>query len=176
MGALEEAEWLGKLCPAQGKLFLPTHRNESIRLSGDEKAPKRDRRMTASPELMLMVVRSPDCVLRRRRPPKGGEFCSCIQPLSDYGSSVGRAQPDEQHPFRKLVLYADNARVRTSEMVDDYFQSPCLSLAHHPPYSPNLARSDFFLFALIGGLLKGTHFPDGQALMCEVRWIHWIAA
>jgi hypothetical protein len=33
----------------------------------------------------------------------------------------------------------------------------------NPPYLPDLAPSDFFLFAFIKGQLKGTHLPDGEA-------------
>jgi hypothetical protein len=55
--------------------------------------------------------------------------------------------------------------------MDEYFESRRLGWADPPPYSPCLAPSDFFLFQFVNGRLKGTHFPDRQPLMCEMRRI-----
>jgi hypothetical protein len=73
-------------------------------------------------------------------------------------------QPDQQHPFRKLAIRADNARIHMSEMVDEYFESHRLQRDDRPLPSPGLARSDFFLFGFIEEQLKRTYFPNGQAL------------
>jgi hypothetical protein len=56
-------------------------------------------------------------------------------------------------------------------MVNEYFESQRLRRVDHPQYSPDLALSDFFLFGFIKVQLKGTHFPCGQVLICEVRRI-----
>ncbi len=43
-----------------------------------------------------------------------------------------------------------------------------MKLVSHPPYSPDLAPSDFFLFARIKKELRGVHFLDIQALETAV--------
>jgi hypothetical protein len=55
--------------------------------------------------------------------------------------------------------------------MDEYFQSADLQQVHHPPHPQDLAPSDFFLFGFIKGALKGTHFPNGRVLICEVSRI-----
>jgi hypothetical protein len=80
-------------------------------------------------------------------------------------------QPDQKHPLWRVVIHADNAHIHTSKIADEYLESHRVLHADHPLYSPDLAPSDFFLFEFIKGQLKGTHFPDGQVLRCEVRWI-----
>jgi hypothetical protein len=70
-------------------------------------------------------------------------------------------QPEQQDPFQKLAIHVDNARLCTPKVLDEYFEGHRPQRADHLPHSPDLAPSDFFLFGLINGKLKGTHFPDG---------------
>jgi hypothetical protein len=56
-----------------------------------------------------------------------------------------------------------------SEIMDEYFESRRLRQADHRPYSADLEPSGLFLFGFIKGQLRGTYFPDGIALICEVR-------
>jgi hypothetical protein len=42
----------------------------------------------------------------------------------------------------------------------------------HPPYSPNLAPSDFHFFPHLNGDLKGTHFTsDDEVKQAVTSWI-----
>jgi hypothetical protein len=84
---------------------------------------------------------------------------------------LAAVQSYEQQPFRGLVIHADNARVHTTSVVDEYLESHRLRRADHPPRSPDLAPSDFCLLAFIKGQLKGAHFPNGQTLICEIKQI-----
>jgi hypothetical protein len=44
---------------------------------------------------------------------------------------------------------------------------------HQPPYSPNLAPSDFHLFGLLKGTLLGTRFEDDESVIYAVwTWLH----
>jgi hypothetical protein len=49
----------------------------------------------------------------------------------------------------KLWLHADNARPHTAKVSTDYITRNGMKPAHHPPYSPDLAPSDFFLFGSV---------------------------
>ena len=43
----------------------------------------------------------------------------------------------------------------------------------HPPYSPDLAPSDFHLFGPLKDALRGTRFEDDQSMIHAVRtWLH----
>ena len=42
----------------------------------------------------------------------------------------------------------------------------------HPPYSPDLAPSDFHLFGPLKDALRGTRFEDDESVICAVRtWL-----
>jgi hypothetical protein len=46
------------------------------------------------------------------------------------------------------------------------------TVLHHYPYSPDLAQSDFYLFGLLKGTLRGTMFEDYENVICAVRtWL-----
>jgi hypothetical protein len=44
-------------------------------------------------------------------------------------------------------------------------------IAAHPPYSPDLAPYDFYLFAHVKGLLRGGSFEAGERLLSAVEGI-----
>jgi hypothetical protein len=50
---------------------------------------------------------------------------------------------------RKLVIHPDNARSHVSIRVKQYMEEHGLRTALHPPYSPDQALSDFFLFGYV---------------------------
>jgi histone-lysine N-methyltransferase SETMAR len=73
-------------------------------------------------------------------------------------AALNRFQPEDDG--RKLVIHADNARAHTVQKYRTFCEENGLRLAPHPPYSPNLAPSDFFLFDYAKGPLKGMVFPS----------------
>jgi histone-lysine N-methyltransferase SETMAR len=54
---------------------------------------------------------------------------------------------------RKFVVHADNARPHVAKRVKQYLEDNNLKSALHPPYSPDLAPSGFFLFGHVKRLL-----------------------
>ncbi|XP_029341252.1 uncharacterized protein LOC115033209 [Acyrthosiphon pisum] len=56
------------------------------------------------------------------------------------------------------VLHQDNAAAHSAFSIQRYLTEKKISVLQHPPYSPDLAPCDFFLFPKIKSLLKGTHF------------------
>jgi hypothetical protein len=46
-----------------------------------------------------------------------------------------------------------------------------MKLAPHPPYSPNLAPSDFYLFGYVKRCLAGLSFEDTDQLLAAVEGI-----
>jgi transposase len=66
---------------------------------------------------------------------------------------------------RKLVVHAENARVHTAQKRRTFCEENGLRLTPHPPYSPDLASSDFFLFGYVKERLKGMVFPSYEELL-----------
>ncbi|PRD22248.1 UNVERIFIED_CONTAM: Histone-lysine N-methyltransferase SETMAR [Trichonephila clavipes] len=72
-------------------------------------------------------------------------------------------------------LYHDNAPRHTSFRVMEYLAQLNLATLPHPPYSPNLAPTELFLFPRIKSMLKGKHHGSvevvQQAMASELNSI-----
>ena len=58
------------------------------------------------------------------------------------------------------ALHHNNAPAYTALSICQFLAERNIATLEHPPYSPNLAPRDFFLFPKIKSVLKGTHFSD----------------
>ncbi|GFR57520.1 transposase [Elysia marginata] len=68
----------------------------------------------------------------------------------------------------KDVIQHDNARPHTSRQTQCALQQLELPTIPHPPYSPDLAPSDFFLFPLLKKHLKGNHYETNAEIEADV--------
>lgn len=59
---------------------------------------------------------------------------------------------------RRIILHHDNASSHTSAETTTYLTGQNVELMGHPPYSPDLAPNDFFLFPHIKNKLRGQRF------------------
>ena len=64
----------------------------------------------------------------------------------------------------RLVLHHDNARPHTSKRTTGYIIATGFKVLRPPPYSPDLAPCDFWLFPLIKGRLAGQIFDSVEAV------------
>ena len=61
-----------------------------------------------------------------------------------------------------FMFHWDNAPVHTAVTVKNWFANHAIPVLEHPPYSPDLAPADFFLFPKVKELLAGTNITaDG---------------
>ena len=58
------------------------------------------------------------------------------------------------------ALHHDNAPAYTALNIGQFLAERSIATLKHPPYFPDLAPCDFFLFPKIKSVLKGTHFSD----------------
>jgi transposase len=65
------------------------------------------------------------------------------------------------------VVHANNARPQVAKRIKQYLEDNNLKSAPHPPYSSDLALSDFFLFDHVKRLLQGTEFQTAEKLLDE---------
>ena len=56
------------------------------------------------------------------------------------------------------ILHHDNAPAHTALSMKQFLVSKEITTLHHPPYLPDLAPCDFFLFPKLKGILKETCF------------------
>jgi transposase len=78
-------------------------------------------------------------------------------------TELTQLQPEDDG--RKLVVHTDNAKAHTAQKCRTFCEENGLRLAPHPPYSPDLAPSDFFLFGYVKERLKGIVFPSYEELL-----------
>jgi len=70
---------------------------------------------------------------------------------------------------RWVLLLHNNALAHTSAVATSAAAECGYELLPHPPYSPDLAPSDFCLFPLMKEHLSGTHFSSGNDIIASVE-------
>lgn len=68
----------------------------------------------------------------------------------------------EKRPRSRILLHHDNASSHTAKQTIDYLATANVELLGHPPYSPDLAPCDFYLFPKIKEKLRGKRFMDAE--------------
>jgi hypothetical protein len=72
---------------------------------------------------------------------------------------------------RKLLVYVDDARLHTVKLSTQYFNDHRMKSTLHPPCSPDLAPSDFYIFGHIKRCLTGLSFEDADQLLAAVEGV-----
>ena len=65
-------------------------------------------------------------------------------------------------------LLHDNAPPHNAAIVKKFLANRNVAVLHHPPYSPNLAPADYFLFPKFKFPLKGRHIQTVEEIQCAV--------
>ncbi|KAJ4429612.1 hypothetical protein ANN_21798 [Periplaneta americana] len=77
---------------------------------------------------------------------------------------------------RGVVLLHDNARPYTAASTRELLDQFCWEVFDHPPYSPDLAPSNFHLFTKLKDFLGGTRFGSDEELKKTVNtWLNELA-
>jgi len=72
----------------------------------------------------------------------------------------------------RILLLHENARPHTAPATIGSLETLKSQVLSHPPYSPDLAPSDFFFFPHLKRDLKGTHFTsDDEVKQTVSSWI-----
>ena len=86
-------------------------------------------------------------------------YCALLERL---GNALPQPRP------RKMWLHVDNARPHRSKKTKSKLEDLGIEPTPHPPYSPDLAPSDFWLFGLLKGRLEGKVFKHRGELEREI--------
>jgi len=80
----------------------------------------------------------------------------CIEVLTKLREHVRRKRPESWR--NGWILHQDNALAHYALSVKQFLANKNITVLEHPPYSPDLAPCNFYLFPKIKSVLKGTHF------------------
>lgn len=93
-----------------------------------------------------------------------------INTLTKLKNRFHRVRPNK--PSADLLLQHDNARPHTSLVTREAINKFGWTVLPHPPYSPDLAPSDFHLFGPLKKFLRGTHFDNDEDVIRAVKkWL-----
>lgn len=84
---------------------------------------------------------------------------SILKPLEDKKDQIWPGRGN-----RKIWLHLDNCKVHNSKYTTGEMEKTVFKRAPHPPYSPDIAPSDFYLFGYVKGELKGQSFKERDDL------------
>lgn len=74
--------------------------------------------------------------------------------------SLSKSRP--KSGVRGLTLHQDNASAHTALATREFLRTHGLQLMSHPPYSPDLAPCDFYLFPKVKDCLRGRRFASAE--------------
>ena len=136
-----------------------------------EKPSKRPKKMIGTKKYMLIIFWNPLGFHLVKILPDGITFnddyfiTEILEPINEMTASLG------EELRQNLILHFDNARPHVSKKVMEYLKSHNMERAPQPPYSPDIAPSDFFLFGYVKGLLAGRSFQSADELFSAVMKI-----
>jgi hypothetical protein len=104
-------------------------------------------------KVMLTIVWSPDALR------KGGQFNS-----SSFGQNILCELPPTG-TVKPILIHMDNASPHPLKATLAYMKAFNFRPMQHPPVSPDLVSSDFYLFGTIKGRLRGRTFQDARGLL-----------
>jgi transposase len=93
----------------------------------------------------------------------GNFYCDVLRRLRE---NVRRKRPVKWRN-NSWALHHDNAPAHTSLLVRQFLTSTKTAIIPHPPYSPDLAPCDIFLFPKMKLKLKGGRFESTEEIQAE---------
>ena len=96
------------------------------------------------------------------------------QQMIDLNQALLEKRPEYQKRQHKVILLHDNAPSRTAKPVKETIEAFSWEILSHAAYSPDLAPSDYYLFALMGHALSDQHFTSYENVR---KWLDdWFAS
>lgn len=123
--------------------------------------PKKARQVKSNVKVMLTVFFDWKGVVYYEFLPRGETInrFRYLQTLRNLREAVRRKRP-ELWRSGEWVLHHDNAPVHSALLIRDYCTKNGMTVIPQPPYSPDLAPADFFLFPKLKRPMKGKRFES----------------
>ncbi len=94
------------------------------------------------------------------------------QVLQKLRAELARKRLGKLHS--RILFHHDNAPAHTSKLCRSTLREFRWEILQHPPYSPDLAPSDFFLFPKLKEAIKGVRHKSKEAAKCAA--LQWLAS
>ena len=89
-----------------------------------------------------------------------------IEVLTKLHEHVRKKRPELWR--NRWILHQDNAPAQNALPVKQFLATKNITVLEHPPYSPDLAPCNFYLFPKIKSVLKGTHFVSVESVKAKM--------
>ena len=131
--------------------------------------PKTSRLQKSKVKTMLIAFFDRDGIIHKEFVPAGQNVNSAFyeEVLKQLLRRIHHVRP-ELHRTGQWMLLHDNVPAHCVIRVHQFLAQRGVPLLEHPPYSPDLAPADFFLFPRLKSIRKGAHFADVAAIQESV--------
>lgn len=146
--------------------YDPETKNQSSQWkSPSSPRPKKARMSRSAIKTMLIVFFDIKGIVHSEYLPQGSTVNQYvyIDILRRLKESIRRKRPELSTPG-SWKLHHDNAPAHTALRVQDFLAKHQIPVVPHPPYSPDLAPCDFWLFPRLKFHLKGKRFADVEEI------------
>lgn len=150
--------------------YTPETKEQSKQwIASGEPAPKKAKAVLSANKVMATVFWDARGIIHIDYLQKGktitGEYYANL--LDHFNKVLMEKRP---HLTKKKILFhQDNARVHTCAIAMAKFHELHYELLSHPPYSPDLAPCDYFLFPNLKKWLGGKRFSSNEEIMHETN-------
>ena len=130
--------------------------------------PKKARMQKSKLKTMLICFFDQEGIVHREFVPPGMTvnadfYCDVLRRLRE---NVWRKRP-QKWQNQNLIIHHDNAPAHRSFKVSQFLAKNNMTVVPHPPYSPDLAPCDFFLFPKLKLRMKGRRFDTIEEIQEE---------
>ncbi|UYV68619.1 hypothetical protein LAZ67_6000236 [Cordylochernes scorpioides] len=131
-----------------------------------EPRPKKSRILKSRNKVLLVVFLDNKGIVHHEYLPAGQTvikemYLSILRRLME----AIRKKRTEKWTNGDWILHHDNAHPHTAHLVTSFLAKNGTEILPQPPYSPDIAPNDFFLFPKLKAVLKGRHFDTREDII-----------
>ncbi|UYV70401.1 hypothetical protein LAZ67_7002912 [Cordylochernes scorpioides] len=136
----------------------------------NEPRPKKARKTPSKVKVMLTVFFDYQGIVHHEFQQQGSTITadSYLGVLRRLREAIRQKRP-ELWRSKSWILHHDNAPAHTALKISKFLQDHSTSVLPQPPYSPDLAPCDFFLFGKLKKKLKGRKFQSIEEIKVESK-------
>ncbi|UYV85157.1 hypothetical protein LAZ67_X004761 [Cordylochernes scorpioides] len=165
-----DTEWKDKIITGDETWvygYDPETKRQSAEWRGQgEPRPKKSRILKSRNKVLLVAFLDNKGIVHHEYLPAGQTvikemYLSILRRLRE---AIRKKRP-EKWTNGDWILHHDNARPHTAHLVTSFLAKNGTEILPQPPYSPDIAPNDFFLFPKLKAVLKGRHFDTREDII-----------
>ena len=145
-----------------------TKQQSSLWKKVSDPTPVKPRASKSAGKVLAVFFFDSNGIVYRHVVPRGTKVTAAayVEILGNLCDAVNRKRPNLREG--RWLLHHDNAPCHTAGKVIEFLHRNNMQTVPHPPYSPDLAPCDFFLFPTLKRPLRGRRFSNDKELMQAV--------